>query len=100
MTAAINREKAASFSGDKDQIKTAQKELKIIIKQSKFRYKESVEKQMSNCNTRGLWNSLKSLAGYGISKASICRPDLNVNEVNQFFQGSINLIFLSLMIGF
>lgn len=34
--AAINRKKAAFFSGDRDRIKNVQKELKRVIKQSKF----------------------------------------------------------------
>lgn len=59
--AAINRKKAAFLSGDRDRIKTAQKELKRVIKQGKFKYKERVEEPMSNCNTWGHWNGLKSL---------------------------------------
>lgn len=40
---------------------------------------------MSNCNTWGLWNGLKSLAGYETKNNSICWSGLNVNEVNKFF---------------
>lgn len=38
--AAINRKTSAFFSGDKNQIKTARKEPKRVIKQSNFKYKE------------------------------------------------------------
>lgn len=83
--AAINRKKAAFISGDRDQIKTVQKELKRVIKQSKVKYEERVEEQMSNCNTWGLWNGMTSIAGNGTKNDSACWSGLNVNEVNTFF---------------
>ena len=82
---AISKKKRAFFSGDKDKIKAAQKELKAIIKQGKSKYKERVEGQMCNSNTRGLWNGMKNITGYGTSKLSLSGSGIDVNEANQFF---------------
>lgn len=62
--AAINRKKAAFYSGDKERVKDAQRELKVVIRQGKRKYKEKVEGLLSNSNTRGLWNGMKSITGY------------------------------------
>ena len=75
--------KAVIISGDKEKIEIAQNELKAIIKQDKCKYNERVEGQMSNSNTRGLWNGMKSITGYWT-----CNPSflgINVNEANRFF---------------
>jgi len=58
--------------------------LKRFIKPSKFKYKEIFEDQMSNCNTWGLWNGLKSLSGSGTKNNSACWTGLNVNGLNTF----------------
>lgn len=55
------------------------------------------KEQKSNCNTWGMCNGLKSLAGYETKNNRICWSGLNVNEVNTCLQG-LSLIFLLLMI--
>ena len=77
--AGINRKKAAFFK-----IKAGQKELKAIIKKGKHKYKEKVEGQMSNRNTKGLWKGIKTISGYGISHFTVPGLAINVNEANQF----------------
>lgn len=82
--AAINRKKLAFFKGDDEQIKNAQKELKRVLRQSKRRYKDKLERSMDTCNPKGLWDSMKTITGYGVDKPSV-RSEMNVNDMNQFF---------------
>lgn len=60
-------------------------ELKVIIRQGKLKYKEKVEGNMSCSNTRGLWNGMKSITGYGSSKPSLCNLGVQANDANTFF---------------
>lgn len=83
--AAINKKKAAFYSGDKERIKDAQRELKVIIRQGKQKYKESVEGKMTISNTRGLWNGMKCITGYGTSNPSLCKLGIQANDANTFF---------------
>lgn len=55
---AINKKKLAFFSGDKNQIKIAQKELKILIRQNKLRYKHKLESSIDGCNSKCLWDRM------------------------------------------
>lgn len=93
--AAINKKKAF-YSGDKERIKDAQRELKVIIRQGKQKYKERVEGNMSCTNTRGLWNGMKSITGYGTSNPSLCQLGIQANDANAFFARFDELDFSSL----
>lgn len=82
--AAINRKKFAFFNGDVDQIKIAQKELKRVLRQSKRRYKDKLERSMDTCIPKALWDSMKTITGYDMNKPS-ARSEMNVNDMNQYF---------------
>ena len=81
---AINQKRRAFYSGDADLIKSAQKDLKAKIKQAKLKYKDRVERQMSNTNTRGLWKGMKSITDWTNDSSSL-GTGIDVDQANKFF---------------
>lgn len=82
---AINEKKAAFMSKNKDRIRVAQKNVKVAIRQGKNKYKDRVENKLQECDTKGLWNGLKSITGFGPVTSNLNGETFTPDEANLFY---------------
>ena len=60
----INRKKQIYGQGDKMQLNRIQKELKLVIKTKKVKYKNNIEKTLTQNNMKKVWEGMKLMSGY------------------------------------
>ncbi|TWW69303.1 putative RNA-directed DNA polymerase from transposon BS [Takifugu flavidus] len=78
--------KGAFVSGDKEELKTVQRELRRKIRQEKDNYRRKMENQLQQNNICGVWKGLKTISGFKEQKsqpvvssaatpATVCAPN-------------------------
>ncbi|GFR70755.1 hypothetical protein ElyMa_005660600 [Elysia marginata] len=87
LTDAVARKNKAFRSGNKEELKEASKNIKIIVKECKKNYKEKVERNIKT-NTRAAWEGMKAMSGCRSKKVGIDvegDPNKYANDLNKFF---------------
>ena len=83
----LKEKKGAFKSGDREKLKTVQRELRRKIREGKSSYRRKMEDQLPNKNVMGVWrNWLNTISGY---KGPTSEPvgDLQwVNDLEHFLQ--------------
>ncbi|KAK3570114.1 hypothetical protein QTP86_011313 [Hemibagrus guttatus] len=74
----LNEKKRAFISGDKEELKRVQKELKYKMRQCKDSYSRKLEERLSQNNVRNMWTGLKNISGHGQSGG---RGPVNGNQL-------------------
>ena len=85
----INRKKQIYGQGDKMQLNRIQKELKLVIKTKKVKYKNNIEKTLTQNNMKKVWEGMRLMSGYSNKSGKSSQlPDTSVehaNKVNEFY---------------
>jgi hypothetical protein len=83
----LNRKKAAFASGNRDELKAVQKELKRVIREGKEKYKEKLERKLDQNCVKDVWDGMKVITGYSKSKKSDVSDNTvtYANELNDFY---------------
>ncbi|XP_051811986.1 uncharacterized protein LOC127536225 [Acanthochromis polyacanthus] len=85
---ALLKEKRRVFgSGDKEELRRVQKEIKKKIKADKASYRTKMESHLKNNNTREVWKDLRSISGYsrGHERGAAAGDREWANELNLYF---------------
>ena len=83
---ALLKEKKRAFrSGDREDLKTVQKELRRKIREEKDRYRKKMEEQLQERNTKGVWDGLKNISGHQKSNSQPAGDQKWAEELNTFF---------------
>ncbi|XP_013889486.1 RNA-directed DNA polymerase from mobile element jockey, partial [Austrofundulus limnaeus] len=83
---ALLKEKKRAFgSGNKEEMKAVQRELRRKIRDGKESYRKKMEVQLQENNVSGVWNSLKAISGHKKPDSQDCGDWKWVNELNVFF---------------
>ncbi|TWW59246.1 hypothetical protein D4764_06G0007760, partial [Takifugu flavidus] len=69
MKALLKEKKRAFVSGDKEELKTVQRELRRKIRQEKNNYRRKMENQLQQNNICGVWKGLKTISGFKEQKS-------------------------------
>ncbi|TWW81812.1 hypothetical protein D4764_01G0016270 [Takifugu flavidus] len=67
--ALLKEKKRAFVSGDKEELKTVQRELRRMIRQEKDNYRRKMENQLQQNNICGVWKGLKTISGFKEQKS-------------------------------
>ncbi|TWW54569.1 RNA-directed DNA polymerase from mobile element jockey [Takifugu flavidus] len=67
--ALLKEKKRAFVSGDKEELKTVQRELRRKIRQEKDNYRRKMENQLQQNNICGVWKGLKTISGFKEQKS-------------------------------
>ncbi|XP_055367950.1 uncharacterized protein LOC129604646 [Betta splendens] len=83
---ALLKEKKRAFkSGDREELRRAQKELRRKIREGKSSYRRKMEEQLQQNNVSEVWRSLKTISGFKAPHPQ-AEGDLSwVNELNSHF---------------
>ena len=83
----INRKRAAFKSGDKAGVRAAQKELNALIKAARQQHRERAEQNLSEANTKKLWDSIRQMTNMDTKKKPIFAQNevARANELNEFY---------------
>lgn len=85
---ALLKEKRRAFgSGDKEELRRVQRELKKKIREGKASYRAKMENLLQQNNARGVWRGLKTISGHGSGhEGGAAAGDQEwANELNLFF---------------
>ncbi|TWW55977.1 hypothetical protein D4764_09G0010270 [Takifugu flavidus] len=83
---ALLKEKTRAFvSGDKEELKTVQRELRRKIRQEKDNYRRKMENQLQQNNICGVWKGLKTISGFKEQKSQPVGDRRWANDLNLFF---------------
>ena len=83
---AINKKKLAFKSENKEQMVSAQKELKTIIKKGKHAYKNNIEKYFDSNNMKRVWEGMNLMGGCKKKGNSSLEGDKKyANDLNEFY---------------
>ncbi|KAK0145658.1 hypothetical protein N1851_015439 [Merluccius polli] len=63
--ALLNEKKRVFRSGDKEELRRVQKELRQKIRKGKDNYRRKLEKRLEQNNARDVWRGLQNIAGHG-----------------------------------
>ena len=83
----LNKKKAAFDKGCKEELKQVQKELKVVIREGKDRYKRKLESKLEGNGMKEVWDGMKLITGYSKSNKSDV-GDFSVSyadELNDFY---------------
>ncbi|XP_054870820.1 proline-rich protein 12-like [Amphiprion ocellaris] len=86
---ALLKEKRRVFgSGDKEELRRVQKEIKTKIKADKASYRTKMESYLQDNNTREVWRDLRSISGSsrGHERGAAAGGREWINELNLFFK--------------
>jgi len=84
--ASLNRKKAAFRSGDKEEMKKVQKELRENITEGKECYRRKLERKHQQKNLREVWSGMRTITGHGAKTIHGREGNLDeANELNLFF---------------
>ncbi|KAI3375849.1 hypothetical protein L3Q82_004127 [Scortum barcoo] len=83
---ALLKEKRRAFvSGNKEELKSVQRELRRMIRKGKNSYRRKMEHQLQQNNICGVWKGLKTISGLQGAKVPACgRPGLTPTRHFQF----------------
>ncbi|KAI4875879.1 hypothetical protein NFI96_009456 [Prochilodus magdalenae] len=83
---ALLKEKKRVFrSGDKDELKAVQRELRRKIREGKASYRRKLEEQLQQNNISGVWKGLKTISGHKKPDSQVVGDQKWVKELNLFF---------------
>ncbi|KAL0158830.1 hypothetical protein M9458_046906, partial [Cirrhinus mrigala] len=87
LKALLNEKKRAFLSGDKEELRRVQRELKYNIRRCKASYKKKLEQEMEQNNICEVWRGLKHISGHGKSGdvLQVIGDQAWANELNLFF---------------
>ncbi|XP_056880280.1 uncharacterized protein LOC130520605 isoform X2 [Takifugu flavidus] len=83
--ALLKEKKRAFVSGDKEELKTVQRELRRKIRQEKDNYRRKMENQLQQNNICGVWKGLKTISGFKEQKSQPVGDRGWANDLNLFF---------------
>lgn len=83
--AVLNRKKRAFRSRNYEEMREAQKELKICLKEAKEAYRRKLEIKLKDNNMREVWNGMKTITGCNSKGKEMCRDLQRADELNTFF---------------
>lgn len=66
-------------SGDKEEMRTVQRELRRKFRKGKCSYRKKMEDQLLQINVNGVWRSLKTTSGHKTPKTELKRDQKWVN---------------------
>jgi len=80
------KEKKRIFrSGNKEELKIVQRELRKRIREGKCSYKRKMEDQLQNNDVRRVWRTLNTISGYKVTTPQIEVAYQWLNDLNIFF---------------
>ncbi|XP_078797164.1 uncharacterized protein LOC144989091 [Oryzias latipes] len=87
LRALLKERRRAYVSGEREEQKRVQHELKYKIRQAKNSYSRKLEERLENNNVRGVWRSLKTITGHGQRADTVASDEDQglANELNLFF---------------
>lgn len=83
--ALLKEKKRAFASGNKEERKTVQRQLRRRIREGKRSYRKRMEEQLLQNNARGVWRGLKTISGHEQPKTRTGGDLQWANELNLFF---------------
>ena len=85
--ALLNEKKRVFSSGDKEELRRVQKELRLKIRKGKDSYRRKLEKRLEQNNTRDVWRGLQNIAGHGkgVGRNQASGDKDWADELNLFF---------------
>ncbi|XP_073674252.1 uncharacterized protein [Garra rufa] len=87
LKALLNEKKRAFLSGDREELRRVQRELKYNIRRCKDNYKKKLERGLEQNNIRDVWRGLKYISGHGKhgDALQVIGDQAWANELNLFF---------------
>ncbi|KAI3368378.1 hypothetical protein L3Q82_008084 [Scortum barcoo] len=83
---ALLKEKRRAFvSGNKEELKSVQRELRRMIRKGKNSYRRKMEHQLQQNNICGVWKGLKTISGFKEPKSQPVGDQGWANDLNLFF---------------
>uniref|UniRef100_A0A3P9LKD5 Reverse transcriptase domain-containing protein n=1 Tax=Oryzias latipes TaxID=8090 RepID=A0A3P9LKD5_ORYLA len=83
--ALLKGKKRAFKSGNKEELRAVQKELRRNIRQGKMSYKRKLEEKLQQNNVSGVWRGLRTITGYNEPSTQAEGDQTWVNDLNLFF---------------
>ena len=62
----LNKKKQAFRTGDKEELKRVQRELKVKLKECKDSYKQKLESKLQQNNSRDVWRGMRQITGFNL----------------------------------
>lgn len=83
----IKRKNAAFKVGNKGAIRAAQKDLNFHLRTARRQHKDSAEQDLSECNARKLWDSIKQMTNMTVKRKplSALNERARANDLNNFY---------------
>ncbi|TWW74415.1 hypothetical protein D4764_14G0004180, partial [Takifugu flavidus] len=81
----LKEKKRGFVSGDKEELKSVQRELRRKIRQEKDNYRRKMENQLQQNNICGVWKGLKTISGFKEQKSQPVGDRGWANDLNLFF---------------
>ncbi|KAI4873724.1 hypothetical protein NFI96_000464 [Prochilodus magdalenae] len=84
--ALLNKKKRAFRAGDREEVRTTQRELKRTIREAKDRYRRKLEWKLQQNNMREVWSGMSTITGFRSSNNGGVEGSVDrANELNLFF---------------
>ncbi|KAI4894740.1 hypothetical protein NFI96_006104 [Prochilodus magdalenae] len=84
--ALLNKKKRAFRAGDREEVRTTQRELKRTIREAKDRYRRKLEWKLQQNNMREVWSGMRTITGFRSSNNRGVEGSVDrANELNLFF---------------
>ncbi|KAI4894307.1 hypothetical protein NFI96_005585 [Prochilodus magdalenae] len=84
--ALLNKKKRAFRAGDREEVRTTQRELKRTIREAKDGYRRKLEWKLQQNNMRGVWSGMRTITGFRSSNNRGVEGSVDrANELNLFF---------------
>ncbi|KAI4883080.1 hypothetical protein NFI96_000510 [Prochilodus magdalenae] len=85
--ALLNKKKRAFRAGDREEVRTTQRELKRTIREAKDRYRKKLEWKLQQNNMREVWSGMRTITGFRSSNNRGVEGSVDrANELNLFFK--------------
>ncbi|XP_027869613.1 uncharacterized protein LOC114142475 [Xiphophorus couchianus] len=85
LKALLNKKKMAFRSGDKEEQRRVQRELRETLRTCKDNYRRKLESKLEQNSVRDVWKGMKNIAGMKGKDTQISGGRDRVNQFNQFF---------------
>ncbi|KAI4905891.1 hypothetical protein NFI96_014096 [Prochilodus magdalenae] len=84
--ALLNKKKRAFRAGDREEVRTTQRELKRTIREAKDRYRRKLEWKLQQNNMREVWSGMRTITGFRSSNNRGVEGSVDrANDLNLFF---------------
>ncbi|KAI4902682.1 hypothetical protein NFI96_031745, partial [Prochilodus magdalenae] len=82
----LNKKKRAFKDNNQEELRSAQRELKVHLREAKESYRRKVEQKLRENNMREVWSGMKTITGYMQRTDSATDGDVErANEFNNFY---------------